>query len=56
MKTLPGSPRRTSYRAESLADGRQTNPNAVSGKHLACFAVKRVSPAAAKNPLVARMR
>jgi len=46
----------TSCRAESLADARQTNPNDVSGKHLASFAVKSVSPPAAKDPLVARMR
>jgi hypothetical protein len=46
----------TSCRAKSVTDGRQTNPNAVSGKHLASFAMKSASLAAAKNPLVARMR
>ena len=46
----------TSCRSKSVADGRQTNPNAVSGKHLASFAVKSASPAAAKKPLVDRMR
>ncbi len=45
MKTPPGLPwtRRTFCRAESLADGRQTNPNAVSGKHFASLAEKRVT-------------
>ena len=45
-----------SCRAKSVADGRQTEPNAVSGKHLASFAVKSASPPAAKNPLGVLMR
>ncbi len=45
-----------SCRAESVADGRQTNPNADSEKHLASFAAKSASPATAKDPLVAWMR
>lgn len=45
-----------SRRAKSVAHGGQTNPNTVSGIHLAPFAVKNVSPAAAANPLEARMR
>jgi hypothetical protein len=57
MKTPPGSPLvGTSCRAKSVADGRQTNPTADFGKHLASYTVKSASPPAAKNPLVAWMR
>ena len=43
-------------RISSVMRKYRTNPNAVSGNHLAPFAVKNVSPAAAANPLEARMR
>jgi hypothetical protein len=58
MKTPPGLLWicRTSCRAGILADDRQTNPNAVSGKQLASFALKSASPAAAKDPSMARLR
>ncbi len=42
--------------APNLADGRQTNPNAVSGNHTVPFAAHSAPPPVAKDPLVVRMR
>ena len=46
----------TSRRAKNVADGRQTNPNAVSGKHLASFVVKSASPPVSIDPSAVWMR